>query len=400
MSFMGVLILLPLNYAGGEIRQADPSNAYEFTELNLIQQMTIQNISAKSISFRVHITFTWVFSILTYCFIFRFYNSVRVLKEEYITRIAKNQCEDLIQLRTIMLFGLPEELRDEDALEMYFNSLRIGKVENTVICRKYASLRKSLSQRAKYLKKIESMYCKWVDFPKNPERCWEKEDNTNTESDKKNASINIHDDDDTNNEEQDKGKLYQDILLGDTKREGLMNLNTKKKYYLGLVGKKYDELEYCISEFLEWDYKVRKLKDNPFESTPTPVAFVTFKSPISAFIGAQCIVNQQPFKCQTRLAPEPRDIYWKNISDTLAHPYVKLLRAVFITVAMVFLILLWTIPVAFISSLISVDTIYKYFPAIGSFVDSLGDTVSNTAKNIVPITVLSIWLSFLPDILQ
>ena len=275
---MGVLIILPINYAGGEIRQLDLNKAYEFSELNIIQQMTIQNISAKSHSFRVHIIFTWIFSILTYCFIFRFYNSCRILKEEYITRIANKKFEDLIQLRTIMLFGLPEELRDEDALEMYFNSLRIGKVENTFICRKYASLRKSLSQRAKFMKKIESMYCNWVDFPKNPNRCWEKENSDDIKSGdfKLTTSHNNIRRDDT-----DKGKLYQDILLGDTKREGLKHLNTKKKKYI-FFGKEYDELEYNVSEFLEWDFKVRNLRDFPFESTPTPVAFVTFESPISA----------------------------------------------------------------------------------------------------------------------
>ncbi|ORX48148.1 DUF221-domain-containing protein [Piromyces finnis] len=392
MTFMGVLILLPINYAGGEIRESDPINAYEFSELNVIQQMTIQNIGAKSISFRVHIIFTWIFSILVYCFIFRFYNSVRVLKEEYITNIANKKFEDLIQLRTIMLFGLPEELRDEDALEMYFNSLRIGKVENTVICRKYASLRKSLSQRAKYMKKIERMYCKWVNFPKDPNRCWEKGNNKSN-----NGELNLS----IQNQEYkiDKGKYYQDILLGDTNREGLKKLKTKKKKYL-FFGEEYDELKHCISEFLEWDYKVKNLREFPFESTPTPVAFVTFESPISAFIGAQCLIHQQPFKCQTKLAPEPRDIYWENISNTLAHPYVKLLRSVGTTVALVLLILLWTIPVAFISSLISLDTIYKYFPSLGDTIDKFGPTVANTAKNIIPITVLSIWLSFLPDILQ
>ncbi|OUM63314.1 hypothetical protein PIROE2DRAFT_10155 [Piromyces sp. E2] len=377
MSFMGVLIILPINYAGGEIRESDPINAYEFSELNVIQQMTIQNIGAKSLSFRIHIVFTWIFSILVYCFIFRFYNSVRVLKEEYITKIANNKFEDLIQLRTIMLFGLPEELRDEESLEMYFNSLRIGKVENTVICRKYASLRKSLSQRAKFMKKIERMYCNWVNFPKNPNRCWEKEKENNNNIYKEELNLSI-----PNSEYKGRTKRFK---------------NKEKKYIF--FGEEYDELEYNISEFLEWDYKVRNLRDYPYESTPTPVAFVTFESPISA-VSAQCLIHQQPFKCQTKLAPEPRDIYWKNISDTLAHPYVKLLRSVGVAVALVLLILLWTIPVAFISSLINLDTIYSVFPSLGKVVSGLGPTVANTAKNIIPITVLSIWLSFLPDILQ
>jgi len=76
------------------------------------------------------------------------------------------------------------------------------------------------------------------------------------------------------------------------------------------------------------------------------------------------------------------------------------LRSVGTTAALILLILLWTIPVAFISSLISLDTVYKYLPSLGDFIDKLGPTVANTAKNIIPITVLSIWLSFLPDILQ
>ena len=47
-----------------------------------------------------------------------------------------------IEMRTVMVYGIPVSLRHEAALKSYFNSLNIGRVESVVVCRQFAKLKR------------------------------------------------------------------------------------------------------------------------------------------------------------------------------------------------------------------------------------------------------------------
>lgn len=90
-----------------------------------------------------------------------------------------------------------------------------------------------------------------------------------------------------------------------------------------------------------------------------PVAFVSFKTRWAAAVCAQTQQTRNPTLWLTEWAPEPRDVYWRN----LPIPYVSLtVRRLIIAVAFFFLTFFFMIPIAFVQTLASLDGIHKAAP--------------------------------------
>lgn len=79
-----------------------------------------------------------------------------------------------------------------------------------------------------------------------------------------------------------------------------------------------------------------------------PAAFVSFKSRSAAAVCAQTQQTRNTTKWLTDWAPEPRDVYWRN----LAIPYFSLtMRKVLMLGALVLLICFYGPPVALVQTL-------------------------------------------------
>lgn len=90
-----------------------------------------------------------------------------------------------------------------------------------------------------------------------------------------------------------------------------------------------------------------------------PAAFVSFKSRWGAAVCAQTQQTRNPTLWLTEWAPEPRDIYWPNLSI----PYVSLtIRRLIMAVAFFFLTFFFMIPIAFVQTLASLDGLKKKAP--------------------------------------
>ena len=63
-----------------------------------------------------------------------------------------------IEHRSLIVFGVPRELRHEVDLAAFFDSLGIGPVETVVICRKWIKLREAVKKRAEALDRLERIY--------------------------------------------------------------------------------------------------------------------------------------------------------------------------------------------------------------------------------------------------
>jgi hypothetical protein len=96
---------------------------------------------------------------------------------------------------------------------------------------------------------------------------------------------------------------------------------------MGLFGPLVDSSEYYSERYKIWDRKVQQLRRGYDASSPTSVGFITFESPEAALIASQINIASKPFMLMTRRAPEPRDLYWKNISSPTADPILKLIRS-------------------------------------------------------------------------
>lgn len=91
----------------------------------------------------------------------------------------------------------------------------------------------------------------------------------------------------------------------------------------------------------------------------TPAAFVSFNSRWGASVCAQTTQSKNPTLWLTNWAPEPRDVYWKN----LAIPYISLtIRKLVISLLVFALVFFYMIPIAFVQSLANLEGLEKVAP--------------------------------------
>ncbi len=82
--------------------------------------------------------------------------------------------------------------------------------------------------------------------------------------------------------------------------------------FKGFFGDRVDSAMYYAECFKKWDAEAIKLRRHSERSSPTKVAFITFESALSATLASQAVIHRRPFSIMTRMAPEPRDVYWPN----------------------------------------------------------------------------------------
>jgi len=106
----------------------------------------------------------------------------------------------------------------------------------------------------------------------------------------------------------------------------------------------------------EAEERIKVMKD---PNSVVPAAFVSFRSRWGAAVCAQTQQTSNPTIWLTEWAPEPRDVYWNNLSI----PFVSLIvRRLIIAVAFFFLNFFYVIPIAFVQSLANLEGIEKALP--------------------------------------
>ncbi|CAH9112459.1 unnamed protein product [Cuscuta europaea] len=165
----------------------------------------------------------------------------------------------------------------------------------------------------------------------------------------------------------------------------------------GLVGTTVDAIDYYTSEIKklseEEDVEREKVLSDP--KAIMPAAFVSFSSRWGAAVCAQTQQTSNPTIWLTEWAPEPRDVYWNNLSI----PYVELnIRRLLMGAAFFFLTFFFMIPIAFIQSLASIQGIEKVFPFLKKLIEM--DIVKSFIQGFLPGIVLKIFMIVLPTILM
>ncbi|KAK4710037.1 hypothetical protein R3W88_004550 [Solanum pinnatisectum] len=170
-----------------------------------------------------------------------------------------------------------------------------------------------------------------------------------------------------------------------------------KTRFLGLCGEKVDAINHQTAEVERLSKEIaeerERVKNDP--KSIMPVAFVSFKTRWGAAICAQTQQSRNPTLWLTDWAPEPRDVYWKN----LAIPYVYLtVRRLIIGVAFFFLTFFFMIPITFVQTLASIEGIRKRAPFLKVIIDI--PFVKSFIQGFLPGIALKIFLIVLPTILM
>ncbi|WOK98025.1 calcium permeable stress-gated cation channel 1-like [Canna indica] len=172
---------------------------------------------------------------------------------------------------------------------------------------------------------------------------------------------------------------------------------TRKTGTLGLCGKEVDAIEFYTSKVDEIS-KQEAIERELIKKDPKsimPAAFVSFRTRWGAAVCAQTQQTRNPTLWLTEWAPEPRDVYWKN----LAIPFVYLsIRRLIVAVAFFFLTFFFMIPIAFVQSLANIEGIEKVVPFLKSLIEV--KTIKSFIQGFLPGIALKIFLIFLPTILM
>ncbi|KAK1285301.1 hypothetical protein QJS10_CPB20g01179 [Acorus calamus] len=172
---------------------------------------------------------------------------------------------------------------------------------------------------------------------------------------------------------------------------------TRKNGFLGLFGERVDSIEFYKHKLTELDKKIaserqRILKDG---KAIMPVAFVTFDSRWGAAVCAQTHQSKNPTQWLTDWAPEPRDVYWKN----LAIPFVSLsIRRLIISVSVFALVFFYMMPIAVVQTIANLDGLERVAPFLRPVIEL--KVIKSFLQGFLPGLALKIFLYVLPTVLM
>ncbi|CAN0843009.1 CSC1-like protein At1g32090 [Linum grandiflorum] len=172
---------------------------------------------------------------------------------------------------------------------------------------------------------------------------------------------------------------------------------TRKTGFLSLWGKKVDSIEYYQNQIKVLERRMAVERNTIFKDSKAilPVAFVSFKSRWGAAVCAQTQQSKNPTLWLTSWAPEPRDIYWRN----LAIPFVSLtIRKLIISVSVFALVFFYMIPIAFVQSLANLEGLERVAPFLKPVIEL--KFIKSFLQGFLPGLALKIFLYILPTILM
>ncbi|KAI9208568.1 uncharacterized protein BJ171DRAFT_489378 [Polychytrium aggregatum] len=395
-------------------------NTTDHTVLFQDQQMdsfSVAGIQQGSQAFWVHVLCAYTVTASMLAFLYKDYkfyaNMATAYFKEYDGVLARRAPSwrrgELIQLRTVMVQGIPHRIRDDEQLKDWFNSLGIGDVQRVTIDRRSSkSVEKLMSKRNRTLAKLEKAYEMWYrrivkerDALVGPKRPWYKPGwlvyflKKSNDLDRENT-------------------LPLEISEGltDEKIQGLrptltrtQTRRTDQEDMIAFYSKKLVLLTHRIKQ-------QRLIARNPdwyisendvfYNST----GFVTFKSQRAAQMAAQLLTYTTPDPSEMRvlLAPSPHDIIWGSVSMPLWRRYMQ---RIVVGAGVFFFCLFWTIPAAAVSSLVNLDNLAKipYFkniitnlvadnPTLTFLINSLGPPMVLGLLNLL-VPYIMIYISYL-----
>nr|GMD65355.1 CSC1-like protein At3g54510 isoform X1 [Ipomoea batatas] len=179
--------------------------------------------------------------------------------------------------------------------------------------------------------------------------------------------------------------------IEDLKVKQSTNKRSGKSFLSGACRKK-DKIEKLEQMLEELHSKIRHVRRKMMlQEKELPVAFVTFRSRWGAVIAAQSQQHSNPLLWITEMAPEPRDVLWRN----LAIPYRILpLYEIVILVAVVFLTLFFAIPVTAVQGIAQYERLSKWFPPVKAL--ELIPGLKSVVTGYLPSAILNGFIYIIP----
>ncbi|PIA13035.1 DUF221-domain-containing protein [Coemansia reversa NRRL 1564] len=331
----------------------------------------------------VHFAFAYVFTALVYFYFGRFAYQAISLRWHYLLRVRNTR-----PARSIMVTGIPKELAEEQRLRQHFETGDgLGSVVSVEIVPRIERLGVLVRRRSRLLKMIEEQVtvilgnpCSALDYDR----------------DRLYTLLMSHGT--INNTEGIDGE--QDEMRFVLRRWSLSRYHTQRG--LRKLERMMDKLETILQQFHHSDSVIQQVRHEWFASydgkreRSSTVGFVTFADASSAHLAAQSFTYSQPFQLRAELAPEPRDIFWDNITLPLS---TRLGRGVVSLVTYMLMLLYWLTMAFLLSAFVSLDSLKKYFPWLPELTER-NKWLKGFFQYTTPTLVLSLMNACVPHILS
>ncbi|ORZ34688.1 hypothetical protein BCR44DRAFT_1435599 [Catenaria anguillulae PL171] len=166
------------------------------------------------------------------------------------------------------------------------------------------------------------------------------------------------------------------------------------------TGKQVRTIDYAYRKLLFHQFRLGYARDmarvrDRYKSNP--MAFVTFRSPVSAAICAQTLVTLSP-TTRVVMAPEPRDVIWSSAfawSDSGKRNMAKLVT----NGAVAFLIFMWIVPISLVVALANLEQIVAVIPFLKPVLDQ-NELIQQFLTSVLPSMVATLFNVLFPYVLM
>ena len=388
-------LLMPIHYSSNTI----------YTGLDIFNINTLNEFGDSNIYF-LHAFLTIYISILVMYKFYTLLNTFIVVRLNYL----KNHLNDL-HMRSVLVLNVPKELRTDEALLNYIQSLNIGSVESCLMVRDMHSLEQLVTKRKYYFHCLElahiRIYKNIIDaikqntFETNLEKIMDK-------SKRKLSKLfrqKTLEDEFEMTTSQDRLQGLQDELLEITTKYQNNELQWQDIYSLDrrivdqyhpihtshrnssnvyLVDHLLNKLQY-IDDLIDTYRQFNNLSD--FKCTDA--AFITFTNITSQQIICQCSLNNQ---MTVQPASQIKDVKWSNL---IVRQYNRRIRKVIISTTVLIVTLLWIFFMTAVISLANYQRLVQFFPFLSNVPEKYGDYI----QQILPTVVVTFFLALLPYLL-
>ncbi|KAF9905976.1 hypothetical protein EC991_001135 [Linnemannia zychae] len=160
-------------------------------------------------------------------------------------------------------------------------------------------------------------------------------------------------------------------------------------------GEKVNAIDVLTKKYNRLDRKVGELRDGSLRYKSTSYGFVTFKHHLSAQLCAQAKIDSRPQGLSVRLAMEPRDVLWSNLTASFRNRFS---RSLIVNISIWVLIVFWIFPTSSFLLLTSLQQLSEKFKFLKPIVDA-SPLMQSLLQNVLPIVFVTIFLALAPVII-
>ena len=316
-----------------------------------------------------------------------------------------------LHMRSILVMNIPKELRTDEALLNYIQSLNVGSVESCILVRDMQLLQKLIKKRKYYFNQLElahiRIYNNIVDALKHDKwqnmfkSCLFKTNNKMSKILRQSTledefELSNHNQSDVNLVDHEQSEIgLESLSLSNITWQSIYSLNRhlvdkfhpihiSNNHRVYLVDHLLNKLQYIDSLIDQYRHF-----NNLSEFKCTDSAFISFKNVTSQQIICQCTLNNEMI---IQPAPQIKDIKWHNL---IVRQYNRQFRQFIISAIVLLITVMWFFIMTAVISLTNYQKLVLLFPIL----QGVSSLYNEYIHQILPTIVVTLCLALLPYLL-